>query len=80
MTFRLSIETGASVLGDAVYVAASSISSNVVTKERQEKKIMTAKQIADVFKLELPVEGNKWSLEMNTKTKRFIQGIYETEI
>ena len=59
---------------------AFSISSKVVTKGRQENRKMTAREAANCFKLELPVESYKWPLEMDAKTEGFIQGIYETKI
>ena len=43
MIFRLSTETGSSVMDDAVNMTESWISSNVVTSGRQEKRIITAK-------------------------------------
>ena len=43
MTFRLSTKVGSSVLDAEVNVTASWISSNVVTNDRQEKRMITAR-------------------------------------
>ena len=80
ITFRLSTVTGPSVLDAAVNVTAFWISSNVVTRGRQEKRTITVRETVKYFKLELPVEGYDIGLSMNSKTKMFVYCIHKTKI